>query len=421
MNQFALVDCNNFFASCERVFRPDLIGKPVAILSNNDGCIISRSEEVKALQIPMGAPIFKWKDMLKKHQVQLFSANFPLYGDISHRIMQTLGGFTPEIEVYSIDEAFLNLDGINPQKLTAVGVAIRHRVQQWVNIPVSVGIASTKTLAKLANFLCKKHNEFQGVMNLTTVSDIDNLLARVDVADIWGIGRKLAKFFYSQQIMTALQLKNSNDLWVRKKLGLLGQRMVWELRGISCLAVDSVEETKKSIISSRSFGIPITHLAQMKEAIATYTCRAAEKLRQESACAQALSVWITTNRFKPEEKQYSNSCFVGLPESTAYTPTLIDYAHQCLVKIFLPGYKYKKAGITLSGIRPANQQQSDLFHLHHDTAKESRVSQLVDQLNHKYGAGTVKYLAEGLIKPWYMKSMQRSPAYTTCWGALPTL
>lgn len=417
-NLFALVDCNNFFASCERVFRPDLEAKPIAVLSNNDGCIIARSEELKRLGIPMCAPIFKYREEIKRHNVQLFSANFSLYGDMSHRVMKTLTAYTDRLEVYSIDEAFLSLNHRAEETLTQYVRDIQTNVRKSVGIPVSIGIANTKTLAKLANLISKRHDEYAGILNFNEV-DIDCILQRTDISDVWGIGRKYAKFLYREKIYTALQLKNTSDLWIKKHMGVVGQRIVWELRGISCLSLDDVKETKKGILSSRSFSKPVESLTELEEAVASYTSRAAEKLRQEESVAACIHVWITTNRFKPEEKQYSNSYTLAFDESTSYTPLLIKYAKECLHRIYAPGFKYKKASVMLTSLVPENQRQLSMFNTQLHGDKQKKLVKIIDMLNHKYGGGFVRFAAEGIEKPWYAKASQRSPSYTTVWKDLP--
>lgn len=415
---FALVDCNNFFASCERVFRPDLEGKAIAVLSNNDGCVIARSEEAKQAGLPMCAPIFKYKDLIYQHNIQLFSGNFSLYGDISRRVMQTLETFTERMEMYSIDEAFLSLEHIKDQHISTYARSIQQTVKQWVGIPVSIGVAPTKTLAKLANEISKKHTTYSGIFNFFDYPTIDQFLERTDICDLWGIGRKLAKVLYSNGIYTALQLKNTSDIWMKKKVGIVGQRLVWELRGISCLPLEDIKESKKGILSSRSFSKPVTSRAELKEAVAAYTSQAAEKLRQEKSLASCINVWIVTNRFKPEDNQYANSYSLGVPEPTAYTPLLISYAWRCLDTIFAQGFKYKKAAVMLTGIIPQNQRQLHMFAPEKHTDKHTNLMQALDSVNKKHGR--VMYIAaEGMKKNWYMKSSHQSPLYTTSWKSIP--
>ena len=276
---FALADCNNFYASCERVFNPKLAGRPAIVLSNNDGCVVARSNEAKALGIAMGVPAFQIRHLIRKHDVQVFSSNYALYGDLSQRVMETLQQFSPEVEVYSIDEAFLNLSGFTNINLTDYGRRIRATVKQWTGIPVSVGIAETKTLAKIANHVAKRTEGTDGVFDFTAWPDRDSVLARVLVEEVWGIGPNYARLLTQHGITTALGLRDADDHWIQKQMGVVGLRTVHELRGISCLPLEQCPPPKQGITCSRSFGRPVTTLAEMREAVAAYTARAAEKLR----------------------------------------------------------------------------------------------------------------------------------------------
>jgi DNA polymerase V len=307
---FALLDCNNFYVSCERLFQPVLHGKPVVVLSNNDGCVIARSDEAKALGIPMGLPAFKLADLMKKQPIEVYSSNYTLYGDLSARVMTTLAQWAPAVEVYSIDEAFLDLTGLSTDALRTYGQTLRTTIQQWTGIPVSIGIAPTKTLAKLANRLAKRSP--QGVVALTITAEINATLACTQVEDIWGTGPGYSKRLKTHDIRTALPLRDANDRWIRQQLGVVGQRIIWELRGISCLPLELCPPPKQSLMVSRSFGRPITVLSEMREAVATYMTRAAEKLRRAQRAAGVLTVFLTTNRFT-DEPQYSNSVTIPLP------------------------------------------------------------------------------------------------------------
>jgi DNA polymerase V len=280
---FALIDCNNFYVSCERLFQPMLHGKPVVVLSNNDGCIIARSDEAKALGIPMGLPAFKLADLVKEHSIEVYSSNYTLYGDLSARVMTTLTQWTPAVEVYSIDEAFLQFSPLPPETLTAYGQTMRATLHQWTGIPVSIGIGPTKTLAKLANRLAKRSTEAKGVVALTSPSEIEAVLACTPIEDIWGIGPGYTRRLKAHNIRTALQLRDANDRWIRQQLGVVGQRIVWELRGISCLPLELCPPPKQSLMMSRSFGRPITTMIEMREAVATYMTRAAEKVRRHES------------------------------------------------------------------------------------------------------------------------------------------
>src|SRR5215813_11351401 len=315
---FALIDCNNFYVSCERVFQPALCSKPVVVLSNNDGCVIARSEEAKALGIPMGIPAFKLADLRQEHPIEVFSSNYTLYGDLSARVMTTLAQWAPAVEVYSIDEAFLDLTGISTDDLRIYGQTLRATIHQWTGIPVSIGIGPTKTLAKLANRLAKRSPQAQGVVILTSPLEIEATLAQTPIQDIWGIGPGYTRRLHAHEIRTAIQLRNMTDRWVRQELGIVGLRLVWELRGISCLPLEFCPPPKQSLMVSRSFGRPITTLIEMREAVATYMTRAAEKLRRHQVAAGVLTVFLMTNRFT-DEPQYSNSVTMPLPVATQDT------------------------------------------------------------------------------------------------------
>jgi DNA polymerase V len=411
---FALVDCNNFFVSCERAFRPDLESKPVMVLSNNDGCVISRSQEVKDMDIPMGAPYFKIKDWAQKYNVSVFSCNFALYGDISHRVMTTLEQFTDEIEVYSIDEAFLQFPA--SPTLPRDVQEIRRIVRRWTRIPVSIGIASTKTLAKLANHIAKKNPTHNGVFELRN-EEVDIYLEKIPASEVWGIGRQQTEFLRENGIRTALQLKHAPDQWVKKNLNVTGFKIVSELRGISCLPLDTVPEPKKGIISSRSFGRTITTLNELEEAVALYTTHAAEKLRKEHRAATALYVMIRTN-YHNQDKKYSKSLMRELPLASAHTPYLISQSLEILREIYKEGFNYWKAGVGFVGLVPDTEQQQNLF-VKTDHHTNNRLMKAVDELNNRFGDDTVTYAVTGKKREWKMKSEFRSPRYTTVVGEVP--
>ena len=412
---FALVDCNNFFASCETVFNPSLSGKPVVVLSSNDGCIVSRSRRAKALGIPMGAPAFEYKDFIKKHKFYVYSANFALYGDMSDRVMKTLAQFAPDLEIYSIDEAFLSLKGIKAD-LTAYGAKIRQTLKKWTGIPVSVGIGPTKTLAKIANEKAKKDPELSGVLNITDHPQIDNLLSTIDVADVWGIGRQYAKFLKSHNIDNALELKNASDGWIKKNLTVAGLRTVWELRGIACIHLETAPAPKKGIISSRSFGYPVEKLHEVKEAVATYISRAAEKLRAQNSVCSYLTVFISTKHFGCQP-HYFNSQGAILTPPTDDTTQLASNALRLVAKIFKPGFKYRKVGVILSGITAKNLLQLDLFGK--NQAKSKNLMKTLDGINAKLGSDTVFLAAEGIFRSWQAKQARKSQRFTTQWRELP--
>jgi DNA polymerase V len=407
---FALVDCNNFYVSCERFFQPMLQGKSVVVLSNNDGCVIARSDEAKAL----GIPALQLAALMPEHAIEVFSSNYTLYGDLSARVLTTLTQWTPAVEVYSIDEAFLDLTGLSTNTLGTYGQTLRTTVQQWTGMPVSIGIGATKTLAKLAN-RCAKRSP-QGVVALTVTAEIDATLACTRVEDIWGIGPGDTRRLKTSHIRTALQLRDANDCWIRQQLGGVGQRIVWELRGISCLPLALCPPPKHSLMVSRSFGRILTDLTEMREAVATYTTRVAEKLRRAQRAARVLTVFLMTNRFT-EEPQYAKSVTLPLPVATQDTAELVRYALRGIEQLFREGYRYKKAGVILTELVPAHQVQTHLFD-QHDRARSQRLMAALDALNTQWGSGTVRYAAVGLRPQWITRCGHRSPRYTTRWEEL---
>lgn len=414
---FALVDCNNFYASCERVFNPKLNGKPIVVLSNNDGCVVARSNEAKALGIGMGVPEFQIRSVLRTHRVQVFSSNYTLYGDLSQRVMETLEQFSPHIEVYSIDEAFLSLLGFARRDLTEYGRQIRRTVKQWTGIPVSVGMAETKTLAKIANRIAKRNPATGGVCDLLACPDREALLEGVAVEDVWGIGPNYARLLNQHGLTTALQLRQADDQWIRKHLGIVGVRLVYELRGHSCLDLDECPAPKQGITCSRAFGRSVCTLADMEEAVSSYVSRAAEKLRGEGLAATVLTVFLMTNAFT-DEPQYRNSVTCSLPVGTDTTSELIRVALKGLRSIYRDGYRYKKAGVMCTALVSASQVQPDLFD-HQDRPRSKRLMAALDAVNDRWGAGTLEYASSGLTKTWKTQFHRRSPAYTTDWNELP--
>jgi len=414
----ALVDCNNFYVSCERVFNPKLKGRPVVVLSNNDGCVVARSEEAKAFGIPMGAPAFMYEGLFKMHKVETYSSNYTLYADMSRRVMATLAQFTPEIEFYSIDEAFLDLSGFTYMNLTEYAKKIKETVRRVTGIPISIGIGPTKTLAKLANRLAKKNAMCGGVFDITNHPRLDDFLSSVKVEDVWGVGAQYTKLLNRNWISTALDLKNANETWVKKHMTVVGLRTVLELRGIPCIELEDLNEPNKQIIRSRSFGRPVQNLQELKEAITLHTTRAAEKLREQKSVAFHISAFIETNRFKTEEAQYSNSAGCYLPEPTAYTPLLIKYALQCLERIYREGFKFIRAGVVLIDIVPEDQIQLNLFVPSRPLKKDKSTMKAVDRINVKWGSNTIKYASSGLEQSWRMKRAKLSPRYTTNWDEM---
>ncbi|EGB15140.1 DNA-directed DNA polymerase [Pseudodesulfovibrio mercurii] len=412
---YALVDCNNFYASCERAFRPELNGRPVVVLSNNDGCIIARSGEAKALGIDMGTPYFKCRALLERHGVAVFSSNYALYGDMSARVMRILTRFCPAVEVYSIDEAFCDLSGV-PGGAEAYGRRLRATVLAWTGIPVSVGIARTKTLAKLANRFAKKQDRSRGVFDLTTSPDPDRVLRWTDIGDVWGIGPRHAKRLRAMGVTNALQFRELDRDWVKKKMTVSGLHTLLELRGLPCHDFASGPADKKTIVSSRSFGHPVTRLDHMLEATAQYTTRAAEKLRKQQSVASAILVYLQTNSFRLGQPQYANTLSVPLAVATNHTPTLIRAAQTAMERIFKPGYQYKKCGVMLSGLEPEHGRWLNLLALPPDHRPgDAPLMRAVDRVNHRWGRDTVAFAASGITRDWRMKRDMRSPRYTTVW------
>jgi len=414
--RFALVDCNNFYASCERVFNPRLIGRPVAILSNNDGCVIARSEEVKQLGIPMGAPAHQYKATFAKNGVVVMSSNYSLYGDMSARVMETLRPNVPAMEVYSIDEAFLVLEDWQGVDFAR---ELRARVRQWTGIPVSIGIGPTKTLAKLANRLAKKTPELAGVLDIELVKDIDEMLAKVPCGDIWGIGKRLALRLAAGGIHTACDLKYGDSSWVRKTLGVVGERIMRELQGVSCLALEEIPAPKKGIASAKSFGHPVESLEELEEALSTYTARAAEKLRAGRLLATNLHVFVTTNPFASQQPQYSAGAQSALAPSN-HTPDLITAALRLLKEIYRPNYHYKKTGIFVTGLIAESDIQPDLFNAPSESSQRiNELDRIVDGLNRKLGRNAIRYGSMGVKQEWVMRQENRSRKFTTRWDELP--
>lgn len=412
----ALVDCNNFYVSCERVFQPALRGKPVVVLSNNDGCVIARSNEAKALGIPMGAPWHLHRQMFERENVIVRSSNYTLYGDMSARVVKCLREFTPDLEVYSIDEAFLSLAGFE-DRLEQHAATLRQTVLQWTGIPVSVGIAHTKTLAKVANRFAKKDEQRGGVCMLFEQADVEKALSRMALTELWGVAGRLAARLTEFGITTPLKLRDADPAFMRQHFSVVMQRMVWELRGTPCIAFEHHVPDRKSIIASRSFGRPVALLQEMEEAVATYIARAAEKMRRQNLAACHLSVFMETNRFKPHEPQYNPTSSVQMPVATANTATLAYWARRILQTIWKPGFQYKKAGVVLLDLVSADKAQGDMF-----TAPDSPGSRLlmkiIDETNAYHGRDTLAFAAAGRHKTWRLKSDHISPRYTTDWDEL---
>jgi DNA polymerase V len=408
---FALIDCNNFYASCERVFRPDLIGKPVVVLSNNDGCVIARSNEAKAVGVPMGAPAFQFEKLFEQHGVQVFSANFTLYGDMSRRVMEILGEYSPEMEIYSIDEAFLKLSGFEQYDLQAYGLEIRNRVVKWTGIPISVGIAPTKSLAKVANRIAKKFQEKTGgsyVMD--TEEKRIKALKWLKVEDIWGIGRQFAKKLWAENVRTAYDFTQRDDAWVKKHFSIVGLRLKRDLQGIPTLDLEMVQ-AKKSIATTRTFDSNYTEYEQVKERVTTFAVSCAEKLRKQNACCDSLMVFVRTNRHRPDAPQYARSITVQLPFPSNSGIEVAKAAVRALDQIFVAGYQYKKAGVVIMDFKPESEVQLNLFE--NSDPRHVPIMKTLDKLNAIYGQQKVKLASQDPKRVWKMRQERLSPRYTT--------
>ncbi|MGF7215990.1 DNA polymerase V [Spirosoma lacussanchae] len=417
-----LVDANNFYVSCQRSFDPRLNGKAVVVLSNNDGCVVARSNEAKALGIKMGVPFFQLEELRQQHDLTVFSSNYTLYGDMSARLIALLGRFVEEVEVYSIDEAFLNLSGYEQlyPNLTELAQTIRSTSNQWLRIPVSVGLAPTKTLAKVANWYAKREPGHNGVFMLDTKAAIDDALQTFDVADLWGIGWRYAGMLKRNGIRTAAQFAALPDDWINAKLTVNGLRLAYELRGTPCKLLELEHQPKQTICTAPSFGKLIPDLATITEALTTHVGRAAEKLRKQESAAGALSIFLHTNRFRKTPgnglpaKQYADSRTVILPHATSSTPELVRYAQAALQAIYAFGYEYQKVGVILSGLVPAGHQQQALFSDAPDQRLAS-LSKVVDKINHRHGRDKVRLADAGYNPEWHHKRQWISPNYTTRW------
>jgi DNA polymerase V len=408
---FALIDCNNFYASCERVFRPDLIGKPIAVLSNNDGCVIARSNEVKALGLPMGAPAFQYQDFFDTHHVHVFSANFALYGDLSMRVMTILSSYCPEIEIYSIDEAFLNFSGFEHFDLQKYGEEIACHVKKSTGIPISIGFAETKTLAKAANRIAKKYpDKTQNVYMLDSEPKRIKALKWLQVEDVWGIGRQHSKRLKAQGIQTAYDFSLLPPEKVKKQMGIVGVRMQQELQGLPTLSMEK-HKPKKNIATTRSFEKMYTTLSELKERVATFSVTCAEKLRKQKSCCRSLMVFVHTNGFRKDLPQYSRNIVVKLPFATNSSIEIAQYAQKGLEQIFCEGYSYKKAGVVIMDFYPKNSIQQTLFDV--PNPKHNAIMKAMDMLNHKIGATKIKLATQDRDRVWKMRQEKLSPRYTT--------
>ena len=406
---FALIDCNAFYVSCERVFNPKLNNKPVVALSNNDGCIIARSKEAKALGIKMGVPLFKVKDIVERENVTVFSSNYTLYADMSRRVMNIISEFAPSIEVYSIDEAFIELTNMNVDYESYVR-QMRKVILQYTGIPVSIGIASTKTLTKVANHIAKDDESLEGVCSLIQYKNLDQVLEDTNIADVWGVGRQLSKKLIANGIFNAKLLKNCEDAWVRKMMSVNGLKTVSELREISCLDLEETSATRKSCCTTRSFGKPLVNLDDIEQAVTTFARRATERIRGENLTASTVSVFLRTNPFD-RNRYYSNSSTTTLSYPTYDTMQIVKTALQLTKIIFRENYKYKKAGVLLSGFYEKGTETKDLFS--EARYRSPKLMSAVDQINERYGSDTIQIATECQIGKWKQKRKNCTQSYTT--------
>ena len=415
--KIALIDCNSFYVSCERLFNPKIRKRPVVVLSNNDGCIISRSNEAKALGIKMGEPYFKEKEIIVKNNVQVFSSNYSLYGDISRRVMRTLKRFNSDIEIYSIDEAFLDLSNYSDKEVEKVGHEIRSIVLKWTGIPTSIGIAKTKTLSKVANHIAKKKQS--GVVSLIGIKNIDPILEKVEINDVWGVGRQLTKFYQKNGIYNAKQLKNKSNSWIKKNSNVLGSRTAMELRGISCIDLETTVSKRKSCVVSRSFGKRVESFQQLKEAIANYSLNASEKIRSESLVTKSITVFIRTSPFQNRFGFYSNSKTIDLPIATNNSIEIVKTALNALEAIFKNGYRYQKSGVMLSHLSDSSNNKN-LF----SSEKDEKINNLmksIDNTNYRYGRSTLSLASAGVQKRWNMRKEYSSKIDTADFYSLPKI
>ena len=412
---FALVDCNNFYASCERVFNPALNGKPIVVLSNNDGCVIARSNESKPF-VPMGAVAFKYKEVFKQHNINVHSSNYPLYGDLSQRVMNILSSFTPDVEVYSIDEAFLQFKGFENYDLHPYGVEMKQRVQQYVSIPVSVGFAPTKALSKIANKIAKKFPErTEGIYVIDSEEKKVKALKWAKIEDVWGIGRRISKKLNAVGVTTAYDYTQLPDEYLRKEFSVVGLRLKHELEGKPRLELDTIK-TKKAIATTRSFKNDIQELDELKERVSTFAVTCAEKLRKQNSHCNLMLLFIHTNGHRKNQKQYSKNISIKLPFPTNSSITLSKYALKGLELIFKKGYKYKKAGIITMGITPKSSKQINIFV--NEDPRHDKIMNAIDVINNNLGVKKVKLGSQNLKQTWMMRQEKLSKRYTTSWNEL---
>ena len=414
--KIALIDCNSFYVSCERLFNPKIKNVPVVVLSNNDGCVISRSTEAKKIGIKMGEPYFKVKELVKKNNVQIFSSNYSLYGDLSRRVMKVLKGFSDKIEIYSIDEAFIDLSHIKDENIEDYGKRIRERVLKWTGIPTSVGISCTKTLSKVANHVAKKNKT--GVIFLK--DNIDDVLKNFDISDIWGVGRQLSKLYIKNGINNAYKLKNISNSWVKKSTNVLGAKTVMELRGIPCINLETEETKRKSCCVSRSFGRKVESLNKLKESITTHCLNAAEKIRNDNQTTRSITVFIRTSPFDKNRKYYSNSLTIDLPVATNNSLELVKVAIEGLKKIYKYGYFYQKAGVILSKLSEAGEKNLNLLTPILEN-KSQTLMKAIDVTNAKYGRNVISVAQAGINNSWKMRREHSSKIDTASFDSLPKI
>ena len=415
-NRIALIDCNSFYVSCERLFKPKIQKRAVVVLSNNDGCVISRSQEAKDMGIKMGEPYFKVKKLITRNKIEVYSSNYALYGDISRRVMKVLKTFSPKVEIYSIDEAFIDLSFMDDEGIEEYGRQIRSRVLKWTGIPTSVGIASTKTLSKVANHIAKK--EKTGVVYLK--KDIDEKLKKFPIEKVWGVGRQLSKFYYKNNICNAYDLKNVSNTWVKKGTNVLGAKTAMELRGIPCINLQMEQEKRKNCCVSRSFGRKVKNIEELEESVVTHCLNAAEKIRADDQLAKTITVFIRTSPFDKNKKYYSNSRTIDLAIPSSNSIELIKNAVKALKDIYKYGYSYQKAGIILSNLKDAKQNDRNLLTPLLEN-KSKKLMRAIDYTNSKYGRYAISIAHAGLSKGWKMRREHSSRIDTASFDSLPII
>jgi DNA polymerase V len=410
---FALVDCNNFYASCEAAFRPDLAGRPILVLSNNDGNVVSLNQAAKDAGFEKFKAWFEYRELAKLKNAAVFSSNYTLYGSMSARVHSIISEYAPSVEDYSIDESFLQIDGFHGDRISWAR-ELRERVKKWTGIGVSVGIGYTKTQAKIANRFAKKLPE--GVFDLASQPNPDECLSNVDVQDIWGIGERKADKCGARGISNARQLRDASDAWIKANLGgIVGLRTAWELRGVSCIPIEEVRPDKQEIMNSRSFGRPVEREEELLQAISSYAARACEKLRRQNGRARTVMVRIDTNSFRSQDPQYHESATFTFEEYTSHTPDILAAAERLGRHLFRNGYRYKKAGVMLSDIVDEARRPPSLFLDREEEARKDRMMATIDTINRKLGAGTLRFASAGFRHPWEMRRENLSPRYTTRW------